>query len=42
MIILALALVSPESDTDGVFFFFLYYSPFWVADLVRKRRQRAS
>ena len=24
------------------FFFFLYYSPFWVTDLVRKRRQRAS
>jgi hypothetical integral membrane protein (TIGR02206 family) len=24
------------------FFFFLYYSPFWVADLVRKRRQRTS
>jgi len=23
----------------ALFFFFLYYSPFWIADLVRKRRQ---
>lgn len=26
----------------ALLFFFLYYSPFWIADLVRKRRQRAS